>query len=350
MARRRLEAAIRAGRAIDNVQKRPEGSFTETEELFTIHLNESDMGVYSLQFSPDGSLLAVGCGNGAIRLYNCSDGKAGKVLVQGSRSGLPVTCLNFHPTQSKGLFSAGSDGRISMYNVETATRTYTTTERDNEINALDFSLDGEAYATGGKDFNIRLYSTDTNQIIKVYEGSNQLLPDKEESQESGHGRRVFALTFHPNDNHIFITGGWDNCLKVWDWRTKKGVQRTISGPHICGNGVDIKDGKVLTASWVADNSLQIWDCSSGRLEQTIPLHNRSMAGEFPYCAQFCDNNMVLAGGSGTCSVQAINKNTNELVGSISLGDKPVQALDSTNGGRMFALAGASSTIKVAQLQ
>ena len=63
----------------------------------------------------------------SFQLYNCSDGKAGKVLVQGSRSGLPITCLNFHPTQSKGLFSAGSDGRISMYNVETAARTYTTT-------------------------------------------------------------------------------------------------------------------------------------------------------------------------------------------------------------------------------
>ena len=68
MARRRLEAAIRAGRAIDEEQSRPSGLFESTEELLTITQNDTDMGVYSLQFSPEGHLLAVGCGNGAIRV------------------------------------------------------------------------------------------------------------------------------------------------------------------------------------------------------------------------------------------------------------------------------------------
>ena len=32
--------------------------------------------------------------------------------------------------------------------------------------------------------------------------------------ESGHGRKVFALKFHPFDDNIFLTGGWDRCMKV----------------------------------------------------------------------------------------------------------------------------------------
>lgn len=32
--------------------------------------------------------------------------------------------------------------------------------------------------------------------------------------ESGHGRKVFALKFHPFDDNIFLTGGWDRCVKV----------------------------------------------------------------------------------------------------------------------------------------
>jgi len=32
--------------------------------------------------------------------------------------------------------------------------------------------------------------------------------------ESGHGRKVFALRFHPFDDNIFLTGGWDRCIKV----------------------------------------------------------------------------------------------------------------------------------------
>ncbi len=35
-------------------------------------------------------------------------------------------------------------------------------------------------------------------------------------------------------------------------------------------------------------------------------------GEFLYCAQFCDNDVVVAGGSGTNSVQAINTKTEQV--------------------------------------
>ena len=36
--------------------------------------------------------------------------------------------------------------------------------------------------------------------------------------EAGHGRKVFALKFHPFDDNIFLTGGWDRCLKVsWEF-------------------------------------------------------------------------------------------------------------------------------------
>ena len=68
MARRRLEAAIRAGRAIDDEQNKPVGEFNTAELLLSITQCDSDLGVYSLQFSPDSSMLAVGSGNGAIRV------------------------------------------------------------------------------------------------------------------------------------------------------------------------------------------------------------------------------------------------------------------------------------------
>lgn len=32
--------------------------------------------------------------------------------------------------------------------------------------------------------------------------------------EEGHGRNVFAVRFHPFDDNIFLTGGWDRCIKV----------------------------------------------------------------------------------------------------------------------------------------
>ena len=33
--------------------------------------------------------------------------------------------------------------------------------------------------------------------------------------------------------------------QIWDTRTRDGIQRTINGPHICGDGLDIKVTSVL---------------------------------------------------------------------------------------------------------
>ncbi|XP_033631212.1 uncharacterized WD repeat-containing protein all2124-like [Asterias rubens] len=349
MARRRLEAAIRAGRAIDDKEAKTEGVFTKLIPLRDIDITSAFSGVYSLQFSHDGEMLAVGCGNGGVLLYSTSTGGMVKTLHKGGRMELPVMGLSFHPSHRDELVAVGADGSVTTWNVDNCHKKLANKEKNNEINALDFSLDGDVYATAGKDLCVRIYDAETHELLQMYEGSNQLLLEEDDVNDFGHGRRVFALKFHPDDNNIFVTGGWDNCLKVWDKRTNHGVQRTIGGPHVCGNGIDIKAGKILTASWVAKDALQVWDMATGRLEQSVPLSGSDKSGEFLYCAQFCDSNVVVAGGSGMCSAQAINRTTNKVLGVVDLNGKTVQALDSTDGGRFIAVAGASPIIKLAQL-
>ena len=53
---------------------------------------------------------------------------------------------------------------------------------------------------------INLYSVDINALFCREE--DILAP------ESGHGRKVFALKFNSFDDNIFLTGGWDRCIKV----------------------------------------------------------------------------------------------------------------------------------------
>lgn len=62
---------------------------------------------------------------------------------------------------------------------------------------------------------------------------------------------------------------------------------------------------------MAQNSLQIWDYSSGKLIKNVKYPD-SGDGEYLYVAQFCENDTVIAGGSGTNSVKAINTNTDEV--------------------------------------
>jgi len=134
--------------------------------------------------------------------------------------------------------------------------------------------------------------------VVTYSGNRRpLLPG--DDPNVGHFQRVFALKYHPDENSVFISGGWDNALKViwiilrhcsvmsnclleilsmtmttsksrltdeeatrapppestpdgrlymcyvfisqiWDCRTARGLQSVIPGPHISGDGLDIK--------------------------------------------------------------------------------------------------------------
>ena len=82
--------------------------------------------------------------------------------------------------------------------------------------------------------------------------------------EPGHSNRVFALKFDKDDENMLLSGGWDNKVKIWDIRMGAAV-RSIYGPYICGDALDIHDGYVLTGSWRGDKQLQMWDVGTSEL-------------------------------------------------------------------------------------
>nr|XP_033795414.1 protein LST8 homolog isoform X3 [Geotrypetes seraphini] len=308
---RRIKEAILLSKELGSSDESLEGSEEEEDMQQTrlyvrdhVPLSKDFHSIYSLHFSPNGNQLAVGFGNGAIQV-------------------------------------------ISLYDTE-STNVISFSEAGNEINALDFCLDGSVYATAGKDRHIRLYDSRTNEILHILEAPD-IMNNDDLTLTSGHSRRIFALKFHPNEYHIFLTGGWDNSIKIWDKRMAKEARRVINGPHICGPGIDIKDNKILTGSWVARNALQLWDYRSAQLEKNIPFPGRLFHGEFLYAAKFCNKNVVIAGGSGTYSACAVDYKTDRILGEVSLMNKTVQTLDVACHGKVVAVAGVGGNLHIAEL-
>ena len=109
---------------------------------------------------------------------------------------------------------------------------------------------------------VRLYDEVTRTLVSTLTGIHS-------DSTPGHSNRVFALKFDPRDDNMIVSGGWDSTVQIHDIRVG-GAVRSIYGPHICGDAIDVAgDGVLLTGSWRADEQLQLWDLGSGRLIQGI---------------------------------------------------------------------------------
>lgn len=53
-----------------------------------------------------------------------------------------------------------------------------------------------------------------------------------------------------------VSGGWDKTVLVWDLRVGRAV-RSIHGPYICGEAVDVSGSTLLTGSWRREAPLQV---------------------------------------------------------------------------------------------
>ncbi|RUS72744.1 hypothetical protein EGW08_019494 [Elysia chlorotica] len=342
MARRVLEAELLANMGI---RQEPLLGGKELTVVKEHKMHKSFGGTFSMQFNFDGSLLAVGFGSGGIQLFSGETGEMARELRACRQGGSSIMCLRWHPKEPHLLYAVDTEGHIFVYNTLTGELVTTITEQGNEINTIDFCVDGFNFATGGRDLNIRVYETKSNSLLKTFEGFNEksIVTNK---HNMGNTMRVFCIKFHPNNQFVFISGGWDNHIKIWDIRDNNGIKRNIWGPHVCGDALDMKDHTILSGQWTALHSLQEYDYTSGKVAREIKYPNKD--GAFLYAAQYLNPDLVFAGGSGTNKAEIIDIKTSQSVGTYHL-PGPVHCVDSANQGRVLAAGGIAPTFAMLSL-
>lgn len=277
---------------------------------------EADSEIMCCRFNSEGNLLAVGQVNGVIKIYVVEPLSCVYILpaeeTAPGRHPLPVTCLRWRPSfqdqEFKNILLATyASGSVKLWHVSSLTCMSTTNEGNRQVLACAYNSSASKYITAGSDTRINLYDATTKQIIFSLEPSTSFLV------MDGHMMRIFSVMFLPNDDNVFLSGGWDDTLQWWDTRadTKHSVRR-IFGPHICGDALDISpsSGNILTGSWRKDNTVQIWDFNSGNLIKNIPDDfNKSMV----YSAQWLHDGQIIAGGSDKNMLRMLDQSTTSTV-------------------------------------
>lgn len=220
------------------------------------HLDISDnpSEVFVSKFSPDGKMLAAGCGDGAVRVFDAETGKLNYNLNITAHA-LPTTALAWRPVTESSrtrnvLIAANADGAVQHWHVTSGRCLHEINDPDNSLFTIDYSADGKKFATAGKDYAIRIYDEATKTLVSKMEGGYHAIT-------KGHSNRVFSLKFDQNDENTVVSGGWDNTVQIWDLRVERSV-RSFYGPHICGDAVDICGGTILTGTWLVTFVLWIF--------------------------------------------------------------------------------------------
>jgi len=158
--------------------------------------------VTSLAYSPDGKLLAAGCADGKVRLF---DGRTGALKKVWDNDSARAMWVIFSP-DSKTLVSQSRDRTVKIWDVETAKVRRTLKGNKAWVVAVAFSPDGKLFATGG-------IVRESDKIT----GGEVILWDAQTGDVKhtlpGLTMPVSTLSFSPNGKTLAIAGGSGGDLK-----------------------------------------------------------------------------------------------------------------------------------------
>ena len=259
----------------------------ENANLARSVFTETFAGVAAVNFSPDGSLFALGDSSGEIRVYEVISSQQ-LLSFHGHVSW--VVALVFSP-DGKTLASGSSDFTIKLWDLDTGRCQQTLQGHDHEVWSVGFHPEGNLLASGCDDQTIRLWNVQTGKCLRIL---------------TGHSNWVLSVAFSLNGK-ILVSGSEDGTIKMWDVATGEclrtleahcdGVRSIAFGP----------DGQMLVSGG-EDYVVKLWNLSTGKCLKTFRGHTNRV-----FSVAFSPQGDLIASGSLDQTVKLWNVNTGQLL-------------------------------------
>ena len=283
----------------------------------------NDNPILALAFSPDGTKLASGNEETAIRLWDTTSGTELAALRRHTGKGW-TTALAFS-TDGKMLASGSTDKTVQLWDTTTGEPLTTLTGHINSITSLAFSRNGSMLASVSADGTIRFWNTETGTVIP--------------NHITGHTKGVKAVAFF-QDNSTLATAAFNGTITFWDLESSATNRQTIGhrdwlmASAFSPDGTKFvsleSDGNLFFESGAAptyyapkpDKMIRLRDANTGGELATLTNHITSNLVAFSP-----DGKTVASGSDGT--IRLWNTKTNTHI-DINLSDPP-----NDSGGRLL---------------
>jgi WD40 repeat protein/cell division protein FtsB len=193
--------------------------------------------VYTISFSPDGTLLASGSRDMTIRIW---DTVSGEEIRKNNQDGV-VNSVAFSPDGR--YVAAGSEQTISVWKVDTGTEVARMSVHTGPINKVVFSNDGN-YLVSADTITARVWDIATSEEISRVK----------------HDSMVRSVAISPDGSYV-VSGGDDFRVRIWE--TETGRLMAYSQHIGAVMGIDISPDGAYIATASRDNTARIWDAKTG---------------------------------------------------------------------------------------
>lgn len=291
------------------------------EELFVLNqpawnLPSTNNPVTVIDYSPDGSLVALSNQPGEVLIVSSYDGAVKRKITQ-ERSQHPVTGCQFHPSDENMLLFSCKDGYIFNFDITADDPVNMTRHLGSNLLTMCLDSFGEAFAIACADGSIRLYDLENMQRTKA-------LVKMAGRTVTSQSVTIYSLMFHPEDSNVILSASGNDRVLVWDIRSGSS-ERSINGPHIRGQGLGMYDGQILTASCREKKALEIWDYGTAKKIRDVNFDNQLAGGDcLINAAKIARNGLdLVAGGSGMNLSQAFEYSRGAVIGQSVQNASPV---------------------------
>ena len=198
--------------------------------------------VLSIDFHPDGGLLAAGGGepsrSGEVKLWEV--GKGTLVRTLDALHSDTVFGVRFSPDGSR-LATCAADKFVKVTSVATGKELRSFEGHTNHVLAVDWSDDGKRLASGGADNLLKVWDYEAGEQLRTMQPA---------------GKQITAVRWIPGGPRVAGASG-DKLARIWN-TTNGAIERVFNGPtdFVFGVGTS-RDGSRVAAGG-ADSVLFVW--------------------------------------------------------------------------------------------
>jgi WD40 repeat protein len=268
----------------------------------------------AVAFSPDGSMLATGGGDGNVRLWDpATQQEIGAPMSSDLR---PVDAVAFSP-DGKTVAAASSDGTVQLWDAVTRTEAGSAIVAGSApVMALAFSPDGKLLATGAQDGNVRLWD------LALHGQRGATMPA---------GGPVAALAFDAAGATLG-TAESGGATELWDVATQDQTGTPLAVQGSAGASA-VAFGAGALATGTGGGAIQLWDPAVFH-QVSVPL----ITGSSPAAGHAAVGGGILALADSRGTVRLWDTVTGRRLGGSIASHHVVTALALSADGKTLAVA------------